>query len=256
MFEHFFSDTLAKDANSKLENNVEYYYDNDPDTLKHLIKTYGEESVVSVMRAVSNVRPDVIRERLQHAENIFYHLYDPKKKAEEGDLQDFANKAKAEIETLIEDNPELKRGNDIDEKKGEKTKACMQLVMDDGSVVDSLDFQVFVSGGRGTSDYRFDDNNKRTGQGVGNSSSANLKSLTFEVLEHSRKHDTEVKILEQTLDFLKKNKSYDPKKMTLRVFVSRYTCASCSDLFYRGKKSHQELKDLKRVDIVYTDPAF
>ncbi len=214
---------------------------------------YGIKNVYNAIQEVGKAK-DAIREQIQQSEGIYYQAYNPDAASEaDGDLQDFANKSKASIDQLITDNPTLKKGQG---KKGEKTKAAMQL-LEDGTVLDHFNYALFVSGGANTSAFNYDED-KSTKQGLGGDDS--LKDLTYEAGHgahvHARDNDTEVKILERTLRFLKDNNEKDFTKMELRVFVSRYTCPSCSDLFYKSKQEHNELKQLGTINIVYTENAF
>jgi Domain of unknown function (DUF4157) len=246
--------------NKSLMNNILYFQKEDQDTLKKLIRTYGEASVLEQLKK-KDATAEKIREGIQQEAGIAYHPYNSDKAVGAvGDLQDFANKAKITLDKLITDNPSLKKGSG---DHGEKTKASMQL-LENGNVIDTLNYSVYVSGGKKKSNFTYDEV-KTTEQGANKKiGETSLQGLTYaagpEGHVHARKHDTEVKILERTLAFLKERRTVDPAEdlslMTLRVFVSRYTCPSCSDLFYKAKNAYPELRELGHIHIVYTEQAF
>lgn len=243
-------DQIPKEAIDIIRYLINYY--------KTLIEVYGHKNVFKAASEL-NIREAnksaQIREKIQTENRISYHPYDQQeaKSVVTGSLQDFARTAKERIDDLIAVNPPLKKDSG---DKGEKTKASMQL-LENGKVLDDLNYAVFVSGAQKTSDFIYS-GGKRTQQGLSGDDS--LAALTYstgcEEHIHERNNDTEVKILERTLRFLKDNVSKDPSKMELRVFVSRYTCPSCSDLFYKAKQKHEELNKLGSIKIVYTENAF
>ena len=148
-----------------------------------------------------------------------------------------------------------------------KVTGTMQLILKDGTEVKN-DLQVFMSGGPGSSDYSYGAENQRerTGQGTGE-----LEQITYPVIgqsqdkyedidpnhtghhEEQRDNDAEVKILEQTIALLRVQTEQGKviKDATLRLYVSRYTCPSCSDMLYRAKTEHPVLQNLGTIEVIY-----